>query len=120
MLDCDKGTGSTASGEELPQCYHTSGNAKPLVHALQGQFRGRVYGPILLDVSVPEPQHAKYLETHFASASSLQKKGTILVLSRVYDRVSLGSPTYRCTVYFSYSDMYNNGNKELLCLPETS
>lgn len=35
---------------------------------VQGQFKGRVYGPILLDVSVPEPQHAKYLEMHFASA----------------------------------------------------
>lgn len=27
-----------------------------------GMFRGEVLGPILLEVAVPDPQHAKYLE----------------------------------------------------------
>jgi hypothetical protein len=33
--------------------------------ALQGAFRGRVYGPILLEVSVQDGLHARILENHF-------------------------------------------------------
>ena len=30
----------------------------------QGRFRGRVYGPIALEVNVPNPAHAKFLDQH--------------------------------------------------------
>ena len=34
----------------------------------EGLFRGEVLGPVLLEVSVPDPQHAKYLEQQMPSA----------------------------------------------------
>ena len=34
--------------------------------SLQGAFRGRVYGPLLLEVSVQDGLHARVLESHFS------------------------------------------------------
>ena len=38
------------------------------VQANSARFQGRVYGPVLLEVSVQDPQHAKYLEQQMRSA----------------------------------------------------
>ena len=34
------------------------------VQANQDRFRGRVYGPIAVEVECPDPQHLQYLEQH--------------------------------------------------------
>ena len=34
------------------------------VQANQARFRGRVYGPIAVEVECPDPQHLQYLEQH--------------------------------------------------------
>lgn len=41
------------------------------MYDVQASFKGRVYGPILLEVSVQDAQHARYLEQLCASAHIL-------------------------------------------------
>ena len=42
----------------------------------KARFRGEVYGPILLEVTVKDPQHAKYMEQQLPRESSSHCKTT--------------------------------------------
>ena len=43
------------------------GDAASWVAANQSRFRGRVYGPVISEVEVSNPQHAAMLEQHVQS-----------------------------------------------------